>query len=228
MEILAIIPARGGSKGIPNKNIQRVGGKPLITRTIETALKSKIINRLIVSTDDEKIAKISKNSGSEVIIRLAEISNDNASSESALLDVLGRIKKQENYIPDIVVFLQCTSPFTEVVDIDGTINALIGNNADCALAVQEFHHFLWKYDESLNTAIGINHDEKESRMRRQELPTQYLEAGSIYVMRTKEFLQKKKRFFGKIVVYVVPGERVFEIDDPIDLSIANFIASNLV
>ena len=92
MKILAIIPARGGSKGIPNKNIQNVGGQPLIARTIESALKSDLLTRLIVSTDDKKIAQISKSSGSEVMMRSAEISDDNASSEEALLDVLGKLK----------------------------------------------------------------------------------------------------------------------------------------
>lgn len=227
MEILAIIPARGGSKGIPKKNIQSVGGKPLIVRTIETALKSKIINRLIVSTDDEKIAEISKLGGSEVMMRSADISDDNASSESVLLDVLEKLKKHENYVPDIIVFLQCTSPFIEAEDIDGTINAMVDNHADCALAVTEFHHFLWKYYESQETVVGINHNEKKIRKRRQDLANQYLEAGSVYVMKANGFLKKKSRFFGKISIHVIPRERVFEIDEPIDLTISDFIDSKL-
>jgi len=227
MKILAIIPARGGSKGIPNKNVQCVGGKPLITRTIATALKSNLINRLIVSTDDKEIEHISKNSGAEVIMRTPEISGDEASSESALLDVLGKLKIKENYVPDIVVFLQCTAPFTTEEDVDGTINKLIENQADCGLAVKEFHYFIWEYNDVLNTAVGVNHKDRYLRELRQERPPQYLEAGAIYVMKTTGFLKNKNRFFGKISIYIMPSARVFEIDDPIDLSIADLIASNL-
>ena len=227
MEILAIIPARGGSKGIPNKNIQNVGGKPLIVRTIESALKSELITRLIVSTDDKKISDISKHCGAEVIKRPQNISGDVATSESALLNVLLKVKDQENYIPEIIVFLQCTSPFMVAGDIDGTIKSMIDNRSDSALAVTEFHHFLWEYNHNQNTAIGVNHDEKNGRKRRQDLPHQYLEAGSVYVMRTIKFLKYKSRFFDKISYHVIPKDRVFEIDDPIDLTISNFMAQIL-
>ena len=225
MEILAIIPARGGSKGIPNKNIQNVGGIPLVVRTINAALKSKLINKIIVSTDDNRIADVAIDNGVEVVKRPSKISGDTASSELALLDTLMQIKNRDNYVPKIIVFLQCTSPFTELDDIDGTINSLVSNDADCALAVTKFDHFLWKYDKNKDSLIGVNHDEKKLRKRRQELSTQYLETGSVYVMKTKEFIKYKKRFFGKIAYHVIPKHRVFEIDEPVDLIISNFINS---
>ena len=225
MEILAIIPARGGSKGIPNKNIQNVGGIPLVVRTINAALKSKLINKIIVSTDDNRIADVAIDNGVEVIKRPSKISGDTASSELALLDTLMQIKNRDNYVPKIIVFLQCTSPFTELDDIDGTINALVSNDADCALAVTKFDHFLWKYDKNKDSLSGVNHDEKKQRKRRQELSTQYLETGSVYVMKTKEFIKYKKRFFGRIAYHVIPRHRTFEIDEPIDLTISNFINS---
>jgi CMP-N-acetylneuraminic acid synthetase len=223
MEICAIIPARGGSKGIKKKNLTSIGGRPLIMRTIEVARKSEYINRIIVSTDDKEILEVAQTNGSEVIKRPPEISGDDATSESAILDVLDKLKKQENYCPDITIFLQCTSPFTIPEDIDGTINTLINKNADSALAVTEFHHFLWKYDENLKTAIGINHNEKYPRERRQDIAPQYLEAGSVYVMKTKGFLKHKNRFFGNISIYEVPQMRSFEIDSPFELKIANKI-----
>jgi len=225
MEILAIIPARGGSKGIPNKNIQNVGGIPLVVRTINAALKSKLINKIIVSTDDNKIADIAIDNGVEVIKRPSKISGDTASSELALLDTLIQIKNRDNYVPEIIVFLQCTSPFTELDDIDGTINALVSSDADCALTVTKFNHFLWKYDKNKGSLIGVNHDGKKQRKCRQELSTQYLETGSVYVMKTKEFIKYKKRFFGRIAYHVIPKHRVFEIDEPVDLTISNFIHS---
>ena len=145
MEILAIIPARGGSKGILNKNIQNVGDIPLVVRTINAALKSKLINKIIVSTDDSRIADVAIDNGVEVIKRPSKISGDTASSELALLDTLIQIKNRDNYVPEIIVFLQCTSPFTELDDIDGTINALVSSDADCALTVTKFNHFLFLY-----------------------------------------------------------------------------------
>ena len=117
MEILAIIPARGGSKGIPGKNIQNVGGIPLVVRTIDAALKSKLINKIIVSTDDNRIADVAIDNGVEVIKRPSKISGDTASSELALLDTLMQIKNRDNYVPKIIVFLQCTSPFTELDEV---------------------------------------------------------------------------------------------------------------
>ena len=225
MEILAIIPARGGSKGILNKNIQNVGGIPLVVRTINAALKSKLINKIIVSTDDNRIADIAIDNGVEIIKRPSKICGDTASSELALLDTLMQIKNRDNYVPEIIVFLQCTSPFTVLDDIDGTINTLVSSDADCALAVTKFDHFLWKYDKNQDSLIGVNHDEKKQRKRRQELSTQYLETGSVYVMKTKEFIKYKKRFFGRIAYHVIPKHRVFEIDEPVDLAISNFIHS---
>jgi CMP-N-acetylneuraminic acid synthetase len=93
--------------------------------------------------------------------------------------------------------------------------------------VTEFHHFLWEHDKDKNTLVGINHNEKTRRKRRQDLSTQYLEAGSVYAMKTSGFLKNKKRFFGKTSYYVSPKDRVFEIDVPIDLTISDFIASSL-
>ena len=225
MKSVAIILARGGSKGIPNKNIQSVGGIPLVVRTINAALKSKQINKIIVSTDDNRIADIAIDNGVEVVKRPSKISGDTASSELALLDTLMQIKNRDNYVPEIIVFLQCTSPFTVLDDIDGTINSLVSNDADCALAVTKFDHFLWKYDKNKDSLIGVNHDEKKLRKRRQELSTQYLETGSVYVMKTKEFIKYKKRFFGRIAYHVIPKHRVFEIDEPVDLITSNFINS---
>jgi len=225
MEICAIIPARGGSKAIKKKNLQCVGSKPLIIRTIEAARKSKWINRIVVSTDDKQISELAQTYGSEIIERPTEISGDDATSESALLHVLNKLEKEENYYPDIIVFLQCTSPFTTSGDIDGTINALINNKADSAFAATEFYKFLWKYDNN-GSVIGINHNEKRIRKRRQDVNLQYQEAGSVYAFITNGFLINKNRFFGKIIVYSIPTERVFEIDNETELINANIIAKN--
>ena len=216
-DILAIIPARGGSKGIPGKNIRPLGGKPLINYTIEVALEAESITRVIVSTDADEISEVASLAGAEIVRRPDEISGDSASSETALLHTLEVLRDKEQYIPDVVVFLQCTSPLTAPADIDGTVAALFNENADSALAVTPFHYYLWATDEN-NSAVGINHD-KVARPLRQERENQYLETGAVYVMRTAGFLEAKHRFFGKTVVHETPEERCFEIDEPIDLVI---------
>ncbi len=221
MEILAIIPARGGSKGIPRKNVLPLAGKPLLAYTVTEALRSDLISRLVVSTDDPEIAQVSQDYGAEVVRRPSEISGDLASSEDALLHAINYLKETEGYQPEIIVFLQATSPLTQAEDIDGTIQAMIDQDADSALAVIPFHYFLWKMDQS-GDAVGINHD-KRARPLRQEREPQYLETGAVYTMKTAGFLEARHRFFGKTVMYTMPGERRLEIDEPVDFKIAEML-----
>jgi YrbI family 3-deoxy-D-manno-octulosonate 8-phosphate phosphatase len=217
MECLAIIPARGGSKGIPRKNIIPIAGKPLITYNIEQARHSRYIHRVVVSTDDDEIADVARRYGAEIVRRPAEISGDSAPSESALLHVLQVLQQQDGYQPDLLVFLQCTSPLTLAEDIDGTIQALLSQRADTALAVIPFHYFLWR--QEADGAVGINHD-RRVRSLRQEREPQYLETGAVYVMKVPDFLKVRHRFFGKTALYIMPAERRLEIDEPADLQIA--------
>lgn len=225
MNVIAIIPARGGSKGIPHKNIRIVAGKPLLAYTVEQALQTPSISRVVVSTDDSEIAAVAQEYGAEVVWRPTEISGDTASSESALLHTLEHLRETEGYNPDLVVFLQCTSPLTLAEDIEGTIQALLHENADSALAVTPFHYFLWRKDDEGN-AVGINHDLR-FRPRRQDLAsTQFLETGAIYVMRAAAFSENKHRFFGKVTYYLMPEDRRWEIDNPVDLVVAEVLLQN--
>lgn len=217
-DVIAIIPARGGSKGIPGKNIRIVGGKPLIAWTIEVAQKASSVQRVIVSTDSSEIADIAKEYGAEVVLRPIEISGDTASSEEALIHVLGHLKVVEKHLPDLVVFLQCSSPLTSSEDIEGAVKVLQSEEADSALAVTPFHYFLWNKTEK-GEVKGINHDKNVRQMRQQRQP-QFLETGAVYVMRVDGFLKAKHRFFGKTALYIMPPERCLEIDDMNDLLIA--------
>jgi N-acylneuraminate cytidylyltransferase len=221
MNILAIIPARGGSKGVPRKNVLPLAGKPLLAYNIEAALDSRFINRVVVSTDDAEIGVVAQQFGAEVVWRPVEISGDMATSESALLHVLDHLRETENYEADILVFLQCTSPLTIAEDIDGTIQALLDETADTALAVIPFHYFLWRPTES-GDAAGINHH-KSVRPLRQEREPQYLETGAVYVMRTPGFEETRHRFFGKTAMYEMPAERRLEIDEPVDFQVAEIL-----
>jgi YrbI family 3-deoxy-D-manno-octulosonate 8-phosphate phosphatase len=213
----AIIPARGGSKGIVGKNLRVLGGRPLIAHTLLAARAASRVDRVVVSTDDPGIAEVARAYGASVVWRPAELASDSASSESALLHTLGVLAAEQNYEPDVVAFLQCTSPLTLAEDIDGTIAKLLDEGADSALSVATFHYFVWKNLD--REAVGVNHD-KRVRPRRQDREPEYLETGAVYAMRRPGFLSAKHRFFGKTVFYEMPLERVCEIDELVDLEVA--------
>ena len=213
---IAIIPARGGSKGIPNKNLQTVGGVTLLARTISACLKSESIATVYVSTDSDDIAAVALNNGAQVIRRPADISGDTASSESALLHSLNEIVKTSS-LPKNVLFAQCTSPFITHTDIDGILDLL--KDHDSALTVTHSHAFIWRKDNTGN-AIGINHD-SAIRLPRQQLDPEYKETGALYAMNIDQFRTCGHRFFGRIGMYEVPADRSMEIDEPEDLRLAN-------
>jgi YrbI family 3-deoxy-D-manno-octulosonate 8-phosphate phosphatase len=213
----AIIPARGGSKGIVGKNLRVLGGRPLIAHTLLAARAAKRVDRVVVSTDDPGIAEVAREYGADVVWRPAELASDSASSESALLHTLGSLAAEQKYEPELVAFLQCTSPLTLAEDIDGTIAKLIDEGADSALSVAMFHYFVWK--TLGREAVGVNHD-KRVRPRRQDREPEFLETGAVYAMQRAGFLSAQHRFFGKTVFYEMPLERVCEIDELVDLEVA--------
>lgn len=214
--IVAIIPARGGSKGIPDKNLQHVGGIPLLVRTIHALQLSSRVAAVYVSTDSESIARLASAYGASVIMRPSDLSSDSASSESALLHAIEEINSKGQY-PTSIVFAQCTSPFTESADVDGIVKLL--DNHDCALTVTDNHAFIWR-SSAEGSAIGINHNPIE-RLPRQMLPAEYRETGALYAFNTIGFKSAKHRFFGKIGMFNVPNVRSMEIDEPHDLVLAN-------
>lgn len=189
----------------------------MIAYSIEAALAAPSINRVVVSTDDEESARVAKSFGAEVVMRPSEISGDDSASETALLHTLDHLERHEQYVPALLVFLQCTSPLTAPEDVEGTIQTLLREDADCAFTVTPFHHFIWKVENG--HAVGVNHDHRVRLMRQQREP-EYLETGAVVVMKSDGFLKAKHRFFGKTVMHVMPSERVLEIDEPADLTLA--------
>lgn len=222
-----IIPARGGSKGIPRKNIAPLYGKPMLAWSIEEALKADTADRVIVSTDSDEIAAVAKQYGAEVIMRPEEISGDFATSESVLLHALYTLQEQGDELPEATVFLHCSTPLTLAEDIDGTVRAMKRAEADSALAVVPFYGYFWKTDETTGEVVPVGH-EKGEHLRRQERTPEYLEAGAVYVMNTEGFLQHKKRLFGQVAVYEMPSERYYDIDTPTDLTVAEVLMAKQV
>ena len=215
-EAFAIIPARGGSKGIPGKNLQAVGGLPLIQRTIEAAQESQYIKRVIVSTDAKEIKDLSEQCGAIAIERPNNLATDTASSESAILHVISALSDEQPLEP-IIVFLQCTSPFASGQDIDQVIDALDDININSAFAASAWHGFLWSKEGS-----GLNHNPQHPRKRRQDLDDCFLEIGSIYAIRTNKFLQYQTRFCSPTRPVLVKHHPI-EIDTPSDLRLSRAI-----
>jgi N-acylneuraminate cytidylyltransferase len=219
-KILAIIPARGGSKGILRKNIRLIAGKPLIGYTIEQALKTPSINRVVVSTDDAEITTVSQQFGAEVIQRPKELSNDTATSESALIHVLDYLKNIEGYEPDLIVFLQATSPIRESDDIENAINLFLQENADSLLSVIKSHPWLWRINDGQPESFNFNY---RNRPRRQDRVPEYLENGSIYIFKPWVLVKFNNRLGGKIALYEMNEKSLVDIDEPWDLELCEHI-----
>jgi N-acylneuraminate cytidylyltransferase len=218
---LVVIPARGGSKAIPGKNLKMVQGLSLIARAVTAARLARSVARVVVSTDDAAIAAAAHQGGAEIVVRPAALASDEAGSEAALLHAIDTLSASGAELPEFLVFVQCTSPFVTPADIDGTIATLIRENADSAFTAIATHAFLWR--QSPDGTIGINHDPRQ-RLRRQERSPEFFETGAVYAMRLAGFREARHRFFGKTVAFAVPHLRALEIDSPDDLAEARLIA----
>lgn len=218
--IVAIIPARGGSKAIPKKNIIPFLGKPLIEYTIHQSISTSAIDKTYVSTDDKQIKHVSQESGASVIDRPEELARDTSSTEEALLHALEIMSES----PKVIVLLQCTSPLRRIKDIQRTVQLITHGGYDSALSCSEDHSFYWKYDD--NSAEPINYDPAQ-RKRRQELENWYQENGSIYATKREILKNQESRLGGKIGIHEMPKEMSFEIDTPDDYRIVEAIAENI-
>ncbi|UAJ72577.1 acylneuraminate cytidylyltransferase family protein [Synechocystis sp. PCC 7339] len=212
-EIISIIPARGGSKGIPGKNIRPLVGKPLIVHSILDCRESRLVNQTLVTTDDPQIAAVARDYGAQIIDRPAELASDTASSEVALLHALLEIEKQ-GVEPELIVFLQCTSPLRTGQDIDWAIAQFREEGADSLLSVSPSHRFLWQKVDG--QAQSINYDYCD-RQRRQDMNPQYMENGSIYIFKPWVLKELNNRLGGKISLFIMPEEQSYEIDSLADL-----------
>lgn len=217
MSVVAIIPARGGSKGVPAKNLARVGGVSLIVRAVSAARSSRLIDRVVVSTDDPAIAAAARSAGATIVNRPPTLSTDLATSESALLHVLER----QGANPDIVVFLQATSPFINTAELDEAIERVRSGVEDVVFSAVETHDFLWRITDA--GAVGVNHD-PSVRQRRQDREPHYRETGAFYVLRAEGFARARHRFFGRLGVTIVDERTAIEIDTVDELEMANALA----
>jgi len=225
--VVAIIPARGGSKGVPRKNVRRVGGVPLVERAVRSALAADGIDLVLVSTDDDEIAAVSAAAGARVVRRPAEISGDTASSESAILHALEELDRAGDRV-DVVAFLQATSPFIPSHALADAVREVRAGTADSVFSAHETYGFLWSRGGAERTdaaaAVALNHDAAH-RPRRQDREPHFLETGAFYVFRADGFREAKHRFFGRIRIAEVPEWTAIEIDDEEQLRIARALAA---
>jgi CMP-N-acetylneuraminic acid synthetase len=228
MKIIGLITARGGSKSIPGKNIKPLAGKPLISWTIEAALQCKELSRVIVSTDDEKIAGVAKKWGAEVpFMRPDKLSKDDSSHISVVLQAINWLEENEGYLPDYVMLLQPTSPCRTAEDMQQAIKLVKDHNAVAVISVCEASKHPYKTykiieNETLEYFIPSNIEYKH----RQALPKVYEENGAIYLNKRSSLLQDQTFLPTGTIPYVMPKERSLDIDTPWDFYIADLVLRN--
>lgn len=229
MEILGLVTARGGSKSIPGKNVKLLAGKPLINWTIDEARKSRLVSRLLVSTDDDEIRSVSLAGGAEVpFLRPAEIAGDTSPHIDVMNHALNWLKTEQNYQPDYVLLLQPTSPFRTVQDIDGVIRMAMNNpEADALIGVCEAdnHPFLIKKLDSQGRLEDYIQSDL-AYLRRQDLPPAYVINGAIYLNKPASLRGERKMVPPGSLAYIMPKEHSLDVDTSWDFHVAELIMND--
>lgn len=230
MRTLAIIPARGGSKGIPRKNVTLLAGKPLIVWRIESALACPHIERVVVSTDDAEIAEVSRQFNAEVpFMRPLELAQDDTPSIDAILHMARWLDQNESYRPDYIMLLQPTSPLCTTDDLENAIALAKQHQADAVVSVTEASaHPYWM--KRINKAGHLEDflSKEQSYTQRQMLPAVYTLNGAIYLTRRDTLLQRSSFYGEATYAYVMPPERSIDIDSPWDLHVVDLIMRDLM
>ncbi len=220
--VLGLITARGGSKGIPHKNIVLLAGKPLIAWTIEAACASKVIDRIVVSTDDPEIAEVSRNWGAEVpFLRPDELARDDSPHVDVVIHAVKWLEEHQSYLPDYVLLLQPTSPLRIPEDIDAAVALAIEKDADAVVSVclSPAHPYLMRRIEGDGRLTEFM-PRPSGYIRRQTLPPVYVENGAIYLVRRDVLLRDRSWYSEHTYAHVMPQERSVDVDTLWDLKLA--------
>jgi len=217
---LVVIPARGGSQGVPLKNLEPVGGVSLVGRAVSSALAAPGVARVVVSTDHAGIAAEARRFGADVVERPAGLSGSTASSESAVLHALDALDGEY----EVTVLLQCTSPFVDPSALGAAVAQVADDEADVVVAVAPTHDFQWVLTDGVASPVGHT---VEHRPRRQDRAPHFRETGAFYVMRTAGLRAAGTRFFGRVALQPVDERTAMEIDEPADLQLARDLARTL-
>ena len=220
MNTISIIPARGGSTGIHMKNLIKLDNKPLLYYSVTASLKSKLVNRTVVSTDNDKIADYALSLGAEVIIRPKKISGNRIGISPAIFHVIDHFKKHENFKPDVVITLQNTSPFRNSQHIDRAFSVFKKGNYDSVISGFKSKFLLWQKKGKNVTPINYN---PLKRPRRQEIKKYFIENGAVYVTKYSSLKKFNSYVCGKVGLYEMPQHLSLEIDSYFDLFLAQQI-----
>lgn len=227
LKILAIIPARSGSKRVKNKNIKLLGGKPLIIHTIEQAQKSNYINKIVITTDGQEIAEVAKKSKADVIIRPPEISGDGSTEYEYYNHVLTTLKVEEDYEPDLIVNLYPTSPFRKTETIDRAIERIISfPEAECLRSVRkcsEHPYKMWRVIGEFLEPFVPSKNHNLHTFSTQLFPEVYIQNASIYIIKTDAFHRHKATIGNNILSFVMGDEESVDINSELDFKIAETI-----
>lgn len=225
LQVLGIIPARGGSKGVQRKNIAPLAGKPMIAWTIEAALCSPSLSRVIISTDDQEISDIAQSLGAEApFLRPAELANDDTPGIAPVLHAVRWLATHEDYHPDYVMLLQPTSPLRTTEDIENVVRLANEQQCDAVVSVTEAAgHPFWMKQMAADGSLTDFLTPPREYSRRQDLPTAYELNGAVYLIRCEQLLKHETLYPARTFGYVMPQSRSIDVDSSWDLYVADLI-----
>ncbi len=216
-DVIAIIPARGGSKGVPRKNLRTFAGRPLVEHSIVDALGATSVSRTVVSTDDAEIAAVARRAGAEVIDRPAALATDRSSLDSAVLHAVERLAEDGSPRPELIVVLQATSPIRGSRHIDDAVAQLRRERADSLVSVTPSHDLHWTIAEGHGVPVNYN---PGKRPLRQDMKPQFRENGSLYLMKSAGLIENGCRIFGRVALFEMGTAESFQIEAAEDFEIA--------
>lgn len=222
LRIIGIIPARGGSKVIPGKNIKPLLDKPLIAYTIEVALKSNCLSRVIVSTDDKEIARIAEEYGAEIpFIRPSSLAMDTTPMLPVIQHAIAYLHNEENYYPDVIVLLQPTSPLRRVEHIKEALEIFFKKDVDSVISINEVRHRFGSFHDRVFKPYF-----KEGKGRKDVKPF-YYENGLVYVSKVENIVMRNSLYGQKIGAFVVEDSCSIDIDTPFEFELAELILRSI-
>lgn len=220
---IGFIPARGGSKGLPGKNIKNFLGEPLVARTIRIAKESNCFDRIIVNTDDNEIAEVAENAGAEILLRPEEMGSDTAEVDPLIIWSLDRLNATQE--KNLISLLYCTAPLRNSDDILKTVELVSNGIVDSALTLVETSDYLWK--ESADGFLPTNYEPKNRAARQEEKWNQFKENKAVYTFWAHDLIDSKCRINGRVGAHLMPATRSIDIDSLEDFIIAEAIAQSL-
>lgn len=228
MVIDAIIPARGGSKGLPRKNTLEFQNEPLIVRTIRVAIETEIFRNVIVSTEDSEIAGLASEAGAFVLQRPSHMAEDSSEIDPLMTYILGGYAKElKQSIPDILTLLYCTAPLRTASDIVETVSLVENGKYNSALTLVEDHSYIWKIDQVTKMAVPENYQPSKRAARQTENWNQWIENKAVYAFKTDKFLETGCRIIEPTGWVEMPALRSIDIDTKADFIVAELIANLL-